>query len=488
MPDYRRLVSYIYNYEKGLKRNNVGYARVEARNGQCKYTLHVTAPSLNERHLKAYMFKRNEGGLTGILLGTLTIRNGVGELKGQTESEHLMNTSYTLDDIGGIVIYLSDDKFFATEWDDLPINMEIIVTIEGNRQANEPRPQGPKEEQKEYGEKNEKEFEEKNKAEYEEKSREKLEDNYERKYDEKDEEECEEDIPDTGRDKERDLWEDLKTKKYFGDTPKTDEEEIPETWEEPEYKGYINVNEKMENKELPNGVEEVREENKEQIAKEAEDGNKETETTDENEKENVTESVAANKAEVESSEKLADDSSYNSADKVRKSESSELKVQNHGNSALPMDDRHYNNVNEPCGFHYTNGCRYAQGMQRSDYEDHPLAKRIYNDFPRMFPFEDNEIAWCVRIEPQDIGMLPMESWILGNNSFLLHGYYSYRHLIFARMNYKNGYFYIIGVPGIYHNREKFMARMFGFENFKCVKNRERKTGEFGYWYIPVLLN
>jgi hypothetical protein len=168
--------------------------------------------------------------------------------------------------------------------------------------------------------------------------------------------------------------------------------------------------------------------------------------------------------------------------------SSELKVQHHPDINLPEDDRRCNHFNETCGFHYTNGCRYAEGIQRTDFEDHPLAKRIYNGFPRMFPFEDNEIAWCVRIEPQDIGMLPMETWILGNNSFLLHGYYSYRHLIFARMNYKNGYFYIIGVPGIYHNREKFMARMFGFENFKCVKNRERKTGEFGYWYIPVLLN
>ncbi len=106
----------------------------------------------------------------------------------------------------------------------------------------------------------------------------------------------------------------------------------------------------------------------------------------------------------------------------------------------------------------------------------------------MYPFEDNEIAWCARIEPKDIGMLPMDLWGLGNNSFLLHGYYSYRHLIFARVNDKNGQNYILGVPGIYHNREKFMAKMFGFENFKCAKRKPQRTGEFGYWYIPVLLN
>jgi hypothetical protein len=121
------------------------------------------------------------------------------------------------------------------------------------------------------------------------------------------------------------------------------------------------------------------------------------------------------------------------------------------------------------------------------FEEHPLAKRIYKSFPRMYPFEDNDVAWCVKIEPQDIGLFPMEAWVLGNNSFLLHGYYSYRHLIFAKINDRNGINYIIGVPGVYHNREKFMAKMFGFENFKCVKRKELRTGEFGYWYIPIVL-
>jgi len=122
------------------------------------------------------------------------------------------------------------------------------------------------------------------------------------------------------------------------------------------------------------------------------------------------------------------------------------------------------------------------------FEDHPTAKYMYNNFQRMYPFEDNEVAWCVKIEPQDIGLLPMESWVLGNNSFLLHGYYSYRHLIFARLNDDKEARYVLGVPGIYHNREKFMARMFGFENFKSIKRRDRRSGEFGYWYVTIMLN
>lgn len=125
--------------------------------------------------------------------------------------------------------------------------------------------------------------------------------------------------------------------------------------------------------------------------------------------------------------------------------------------------------------------------QRNVFEIHPIAKKIFTTFPKIYPFEDTEITDCVRIEPQDIGLLPIDAWVLGSNSFLLHGYYSYQHLIFGKINRPSGYIYILGVPGIFHNRESFMARMFGFEHFKCTKRKEQKTGEFGYWYIPIIL-
>ena len=56
LSDYKRIVSYIYDYQDGVKKSNVGFARVEARNDQCKITIHLKAPSLNNNTLKAYMF------------------------------------------------------------------------------------------------------------------------------------------------------------------------------------------------------------------------------------------------------------------------------------------------------------------------------------------------------------------------------------------------------------------------------------------------
>ena len=121
-------------------------------------------------------------------------------------------------------------------------------------------------------------------------------------------------------------------------------------------------------------------------------------------------------------------------------------------------------------------------------QEHGTAKYFFEHFTRIYPFEDNEIIFCVKIEPKDIGMLPKETWSLSNNSFLMHGFYCYHHLIFAKRKDRHGSQYIIGIPGIYHNRERFMAKMFGFENFKSIRRRELQQGDFGYWYLPVDLN
>jgi len=101
---------------------------------------------------------------------------------------------------------------------------------------------------------------------------------------------------------------------------------------------------------------------------------------------------------------------------------------------------------------------------------------------RMCPFEDTTITQCVRIEPADLEYLPREAWVLGSNSFLLHGYYTYGHLILAKLKGMGVESTILGVPGQYQNRERFLAKMFGFEYFKPI-GASSSEGDFGYWYL-----
>ena len=72
----------------------------------------------------------------------------------------------------------------------------------------------------------------------------------------------------------------------------------------------------------------------------------------------------------------------------------------------------------------------------------------------------------------------MSEWSLSGNRFLLHGYYCYRYLIFVKGNDRR---YYIGVPGIYHEKEKKQAAMYGFCEFLTIGEFEKTTGAFGYW-------
>ncbi len=99
----------------------------------------------------------------------------------------------------------------------------------------------------------------------------------------------------------------------------------------------------------------------------------------------------------------------------------------------------------------------------------------------FFPFEGQEIE-CIRMQLNDLKEFPRKYWYIGNNSFLLHGFFNYRHIIFGEMMEKGEKRYLIGVPGVFMNQERVMAAMFGFPEFRTAKNTEYKTGNFGYWY------
>ncbi len=99
----------------------------------------------------------------------------------------------------------------------------------------------------------------------------------------------------------------------------------------------------------------------------------------------------------------------------------------------------------------------------------------------FFPFEGKEME-CIRMQLNDLKEFPRKYWYIGNNSFLLHGFFNYRHIIFGETEEKGEKRYFIGVPGVFLNQERVMAAMFGFPEFRTAKTTEYKTGNFGYWY------
>lgn len=110
---------------------------------------------------------------------------------------------------------------------------------------------------------------------------------------------------------------------------------------------------------------------------------------------------------------------------------------------------------------------------------------LRKEHPVFAPFEDENIL-CARIELKDLRELPKRYWYLGNNSFLLHGFFNYRYLVIGKLEEDR---WFLGVPGVYQNQERVMAAIFGFPEFlpeafhmEGTPEQGEPLNRFGYWY------
>ncbi len=101
-------------------------------------------------------------------------------------------------------------------------------------------------------------------------------------------------------------------------------------------------------------------------------------------------------------------------------------------------------------------------------------------------FDDDYFYDCIEVSPEKLKCLNQNEIDIAGNSFLLHGYYNFRHILFGRVrdNLDNTK-YFIGVPGMYCNSERYMASMFGFNNFKKSHRSDYANPYFGYWYQEI---
>ena len=105
--------------------------------------------------------------------------------------------------------------------------------------------------------------------------------------------------------------------------------------------------------------------------------------------------------------------------------------------------------------------------------------RIY---PKIQPFGD--VREYLSIAPCDFVILSEHYQEMVQNSFLLHGYYNYGHLILTKIKEGIEDNYYLGVPGVYYEREKQAALLFGFEGFEGDGDAVQ-DGSFGYYMKQV---
>jgi hypothetical protein len=423
LSEYKRFVSYIYAYDKGIKNKNVGFAKVESRNGQCRLFINLKgAYAGNGKEQKVYLFRRNGEQLLGTYIGSFVIKNGMGEFRDVSDSSNIKSSGYNLNQMGGILIQSSEQsgQVYASGWDDHGLSVEKFTLGEKDSAENQV-----------ISAASIIKFPEKEKT----SSPSIL------------------DVVDLKGKEETVVIQDLALQApIIQKKENRRERQIPFVQEQ-----------KRESK-LPLGRTEIYTEMRGNMQKREEKKIEREVVEVEKQMEIAGREMEWNGEEIQES---LEDTKLQEISRVQLEEEGGEIQESLGKTMLKAEEK----VKE-------------EKLKTQEARGEKLWERLMNEFPKVIAFEDEPDIMCLKIDLKDLENLPKENWVLGNNSFLLHGYYNFRYLLLARLKENE---YILGIPGMYHNKEQFMASMFGFDSFKTVIPCKQKTGQFGYWYQRVRL-
>ena len=411
MADYRRLISYIYEYEGKQKGKNVGFAKLEARNGQCRINVNVKRIYMGGNAIGVYLL--GTGGRE-TFLGNVFVRGGNGEFRANVDASNVEGTGTGLDTYFGLAVHDVKNSWrcYKTIWED------ALAAEEGNTGEN-PVLSVPKFTAEMLPE-SEKEM-----------------------------------TPQTVSKVVKEIEDEINK-----------EEERREQEEKTAHAAELGE-EAGETKEIPSIQNENAVPDGEQQQNENSEDHGMVYLSEESEKIDVT---------VKKPENLSQDGGNMQQPQQNAVQQMSQSVRPVANTA-PMVSPELENPEV---------LRYLQETEDLAADPEKLWEELKKSYPKIQPFEYEDGCDILTIRPQDIGKLPRECWIHGNNSFLLHGYYNFRYLILVKLGgNKKKARYLLGVPGHYYSSEKYMATMFGFPNFVLSRRQPVGDGRFGYWYTDL---
>ena len=450
MSAYHRLISYIYAYEGGIKGKNTGFAKLETRGTSCRIQVSVRRVFAGGSPIGVYLL----AGQEEIRIGTLFVRGGNGEFRAVVNCENIEGSGCNMEECCGLTLHETDSAWraYTTIWEDAVAHAAEVeladVTAEKVREQE---------------------------AEKEEATR-KLAENVSGEVN----------SASVGKEKLDEASE----------LTRSGEMESQDTSTETEKKEAVNINEtdfgisQPQPEKLEDSNLEIFEDTETMEAvpdiSETSD-HQEAEVVQETQTETPQESFQESTQEVQTeTPKESFQESYQEAQTEARRKDSQESTREVRKEVLPDSPPDHQEAFQP-------GSQNQKQPQPDSSKEFPkedpaesLWNRLRAAYPKVTAFECADGCEILVIKPQDIGLLPRENWVYGNNSFLLHGYYNYRYLILARLG-KPGERgrYILGVPGHYGNNEKYMAAMFGFDRFVRSTRQPPRDSRFGYWYTDL---
>ena len=450
MSAYHRLISYIYAYEGGIKGKNTGFAKLETRGTSCRIQVSVRRVFAGGSPIGVYLL----AGQEEIRIGTLFVRGGNGEFRAVVNCENIEGSGCNMEECCGLTLHETDSAWraYTTIWEDAVAHAAEVdladVTAEKVREQEAEKEEATRKlAENVSGEVNSASV-----------GKEKLDEASELTRS------GEMESQDTSTETEKNEAVNINETDFGISQPQ------PEKLED----SNLEIFEDTETMEAVPDISETSDHQEAEVVQEAQ-----TETPQESFQESNQE------AQTETPQESSQESFQEAQTEARRKDSQES-TREVRKEALPDSPPDHQEAFQSD----SQNQKQPQPDSSKEFSKEDPAESLWNRlraaYPKVTAFECSDGCEILVIKPQDIGLLPRENWVYGNNSFLLHGYYNYRYLILARLG-KSGERgrYILGVPGHYGNNEKYMAAMFGFDRFVRSTRQPPRDSRFGYWYTDL---
>ena len=438
MADYQRILSYLYRYEKAEKKECFGFVKAEQKSGSLKLTIQIDDERLLQGlELKLCFYERQGESWQVWQLDTLITQEHKEEIH-LTYPAAMLPAGFRIKGQSGVLLYYQDAFYYGSVWIGEEIPTETLEPLRWHKIVNSAKDKSQMQENKSgkdiAGKISEKQTE------------------------------TEKILPDKMSEKQK-----VSTRNITDEMLQEQQESEENILEK---KGQINT-ESFEEKDF-----QKRAENKiENIKSEENLPDSENDIAHSNNT-NIEESVkikefsedgieSKNKSELEQKSELKTDSELESKTELKTDAEMESKTE------LKIDSE-------------------IEPQIKIEAETEPEATSVVDNFEKMWinamkknPSVDNIFNTAFyegcRISTADLAQFGEEASVLKSNQFLLKGYGRYHHILAGKVRYAGEERYCIGVPGIYENREKYMAEIYQFPVFLSLTENRMKTGSFGYW-------
>lgn len=426
MADYQRILSYLYRYEKAEKKECFGFVKAEQKSGSLKLTIQIDDERLLQgMELKLCFYERQGESWQVWQLDTLITQEHKEEIH-LTYPAAMLPAGFRIKGQSGVLLYYQDAFYYGSVWIGEEIPTETLEPLRWHKIVNSAKDKSQMQENKSgkdiAGKISEKQTE------------------------------TEKILPDKMSEKQK------VSTRNITDEMLQEQQELEENILEK--KGQINT-ESFEEKDF-----QKRAENKIENIK-----------SEENLPDSENDIAHSNNTNIEESVKIKEFSE----DGIESKNKSELELKSELKTDSEIESKSELKIDSE-----------IEPQIKIEAETEPEATSVVDNFEKMWinamkknPSVDNIFNTAFyegcRISTADLAQFGEEASVLKSNQFLLKGYGRYHHILAGKVRYAGEERYCIGVPGIYENREKYMAEIYQFPVFLSLTENRMKTGSFGYW-------